>query len=100
MSAPLAATDLRGRVVRNDPYRTGVPAEGVRAVLLDQNQRPAGNAVSGADGFYYLYNVRPGIYQVEFRFVNLRTRQEARKRIGVTVENRQSQDIPLVTLEN
>jgi len=100
LPARLAATDLRGRIVRNDAYRSGVPVEGVKVVLLNQAGQAAGSTVTGGDGFYYLYNINPGSYSVELTYSSPRSGRTVQRRVPITVENRQSQDIAQVVLSD
>jgi hypothetical protein len=95
----MTATDLRGRVVRAAPYQA--PAPGVRIMLQSPSGQPASAAVySGGDGFFYLYNVRPGSYRMIYVFVNRRTGQQAQGAAAVVVGNAKNQDIAQITLND
>jgi hypothetical protein len=53
---------------------------------------------SGGDGFFYLYNVRPGSYRLVYVFVSRRTMQQVQYAVPLLVRDMRSQDIAQITL--
>ena len=59
---------VRGRVVRNSPNGP-YPVAGVPVTIKNPATRVRSNpSYTGTDGMYYLYNVVPGDYVLEFWF--------------------------------
>ncbi len=70
LAIKVSATNLRGQVVRYDPYnRNYFPLGNLRVDLWVWNGSQwvdASYAVTGADGFYFFYNVAPGtIFKIQ-----------------------------------
>jgi hypothetical protein len=89
------ATDLRGRVMRSDPYQGRLPASAVQLTLLNSsNQAVHKPVVSGNDGFYYFYNVAPGTYRLAYTY------RKQQGSVQVVVGRGKNQDIALISIGN
>ena len=62
----LSAATVRGRVINRDNYPTG----GIGVRVFHYTLGYSNFAVSGRDGMYYLFNIPPGGYRLEFWFGN------------------------------
>jgi hypothetical protein len=92
------ATDLRGRVIRNDRYRGPIPVSGVKLTLQTMTGQIVGKAViSGTDGFFYFYNVNPNSYTLIYTYINTRAERK-QGTLPLAVVNPQRQDIRQIVL--
>jgi len=78
------AVDLRGRVDTKNAYTGAIRPLANADVQLVSQGRAVMRTLTGYDGFYYFRDASPGTYQI---VVNRRLR------VGITVGNRQYQDI-------
>lgn len=65
--SPGAMAATTGKISGTVVDETGVPIPGVQVVVEDTY--PLKGAVTGADGFYQILNVEPGVYTVAFRYI-------------------------------
>ena len=64
--AVLAASTVRGRIVRKGPSgQYAVPGVPISVYATGSNLGRSAQVYTGSDGMYYLSNVRPGTYQLE-----------------------------------
>ena len=70
-SDALAASTVRGKLVRRTPYGT-YPASGISVSVyaLNSNMGRSRRSYTDASGFYYLYNIPPGRYKLEVWVAN------------------------------